>query len=185
MVCLRPSHTVSSTTSFIQCKKQPRLRATENWLNTVKKQLEKGDFSSPGRLTAAAAFWSVQVPHYANDLPKFSICIGHWIPQKSPSFALFLGIISGYKNKGCDFQTKHAFSYPVILLLWARQTFSAVSVWKSKQKHTRAHTRHLIFPHYFHAFYSFIFFPTLHVLMKSHWRLPLGDFCSGPKPSVS
>lgn len=143
-VCLRPSHTVSSTTSFIQCKKQPSLRTTKNWLNTVKKQLEKGDFSSPGRLTAAAAFLSVQVPHYANDtLPKFSICIGHWIPQKSPSFALFLGIISHYKNKGCEFQTKHAFSYPVILLLWARQTFSAVSVWKIKQKQTR----HLIFPH--------------------------------------
>lgn len=28
MVCLRPSHTVSCTTCFIQRKKQPRLRAT-------------------------------------------------------------------------------------------------------------------------------------------------------------
>lgn len=40
MVGLRPSHTLSSTTCYIQCRKQPRLRATENGLNTVEKQLE-------------------------------------------------------------------------------------------------------------------------------------------------
>lgn len=50
--------------------------------------------------------------------------------EKVHPFAVFLGIISHYKKKKdvTSKQSNNAFSYPVILLLWARQTFSAVLV---------------------------------------------------------
>lgn len=70
MVCLRPSHTVFSTTCFIQCKMQPRLGASEiDWIEPTG---ERSFFSlPPGRLTAAAAFFFNLLRFHVMQIPPW------------------------------------------------------------------------------------------------------------------